>query len=140
MKSFLRTLIGFAVLALLLPTPGVAKSPAASVDPGSASVALAPGLEPRSAELERLRRENPTEVYNPSWDGRRLRLVSFVEKQRLMRLQGVARDGEDVSELARRMTLSSFFDEVKFLPAHKGTEGESGIELVQFQLQAKVRY
>jgi type IV pilus assembly protein PilN len=97
-----------------------------------------PHVEPQ--ELERLRRESPAEVYNAGWDARRLWLTSFIEKQREVILEGVARDGEDVSELARRMSLSSYFDEVKFLPAKKTKNKESGLELVQFELQAKVRY
>ena len=64
-----------------------------------------------------LRKDNPLAVYNPAWDARRLWLTKFVEQQRKVRLEGIARDGEDVSELARRMGLSSFFYEVRLLPA-----------------------
>lgn len=87
-----------------------------------------------------LRRENPLAVFNPGWDARRLWLVKFVEQNRNVRLEGVARDGEDVSELARRMNLSSFFYDVKLLPAKKEKDTASGLELVKFQLEAKVRY
>jgi len=103
---------------------------------------LTPGRGPTvdPVVLEKLRRENPAEVFNAGWDARRLWLTSFVEKQRQVRLEGTARDGEDVAELARRMSLSNYFDEVKFLPAKKTKESDTGLELVEFKLEAKVRY
>jgi len=57
-----------------------------------------------------------------------------------VRLEGLARDGEDVSELARRMNLSSYFSDVKLLPAKRQTDQKSGAEVVQFSLEAKVKY
>jgi type IV pilus assembly protein PilN len=97
-----------------------------------------PSVDPD--KLNQLRRENPLAVYNPNWDGRRLWISKFIETQRRVRLDGVARDGEDVSELARRMNLSSYFYDVKLLPAKRAHDNEAGVELVQFQLEAKVRY
>jgi type IV pilus assembly protein PilN len=97
-----------------------------------------PSMDPD--QLAKLRRENPLADYNPSWDARRLWLVSFVENEREVRLDGMARDGEDVSELARRMNLSSYFYDVRLLPAKRQREKVTGLEMVSFQLQAKVRY
>lgn len=97
-----------------------------------------PSLSPH--KLNQLRRDNPLAVYNPHWDARRLWLTQFVERQRGVRLEGVARDGEDVSELARRMTLSTYFTDVRLLPARKEKVGQSGLEMVRFQLEAQVRY
>lgn len=103
---------------------------------------LTPGRGPTvdPDDLARLRRENPLADYNPSWDARRLWLVRFIEKEREVRLEGVARDGEDVSELARRMNLSSYFYDVQLLPAKRQRDSSTQLELVSFQLQAKVRY
>jgi type IV pilus assembly protein PilN len=103
---------------------------------------LTPGRGPSvdPDKLNQLRRENPLAVYNPSWDARRLWLGRYVENQRNVRLEGMARDGEDVSELARRMTLSSYFKDVKLLPAKKVKSPEAGMDLVSFQLEAKARY
>lgn len=103
---------------------------------------LTPGRGPSvdPDHLAKLRRENPLADYNPSWDARRLWLVSFVENEREVRLDGMARDGEDVSELARRMNLSSYFYDVRLLPAKRQKEKNTGLEMVSFQLQAKVRY
>ena len=90
--------------------------------------------------LEDYRRNNPLALFNPEWDSRRLWLTSFVEEQRKVKLQGMARDGEDVSELARRMNLSRYFYDVKLLPAKKERDAKSGLELVKFELQAMARY
>ena len=103
---------------------------------------LTPGRGPSvdPDRLNQLRRDNPLAVYNPGWDARRLWLTRYVEATRLVRLEGTARDGEDVSELARRMSLSSYFADVKLLPAKKVRANDVGMDLVQFQLEAKARY
>ncbi len=97
-----------------------------------------PSVDPDT--LNQLRRSNPLAVYNPSWDARRLWLVRFVEEQRSVRLEGVARDGEDVSELAKRLNLSSYYQDVKLLPAKKELDSSTRLEVVRFQLEAKVKY
>ena len=90
--------------------------------------------------LAQLRRDNPTSVFNPSWDPKRLWLTSLVEADRVVKIEGLARDGDDVSELARRLGLSLYFADVKLLPAAKTTDKESKLDVIQFQLQAKARY
>lgn len=97
-----------------------------------------PSIDPD--RLNQLRREDPLAVYNPNWDTRRLWLVKYIETQRQVRLEGFARDGEDVSELARRMGLSGYFGDVRLLPAKKVHSNEAGMDLVGFQLEAKARY
>jgi type IV pilus assembly protein PilN len=101
---------------------------------------LTPGRSPTTDrdKLEQMKRDNPAEVYNANWDARRLWLTSFVESDRLVKLAGLARDGEDVSELERRLKLSDFFTDVKLLPGAKVTD--RGQELFRFELSAKVRY
>lgn len=98
------------------------------------------GPSVEAEKLSQLRRENPLAVYNAAWDTRRLWLTRYVEAQRHVRLEGKARDAEDVSELARRMALSSYFADVKLLPAKKQKSPEAGLELVEFQLEAAARY
>ncbi len=97
-----------------------------------------PSIDPD--QLEKVKADNPLAMYNAAWDSRRLSLESFVEQDRTVRLVGIARDGEDVSEIAKRMGLSSYFHDVQLLPAKReGTAGESG-DWVKFQLEARVRY
>lgn len=103
---------------------------------------LSPGRGPTTDrdKLEQLKRDNPGAVPNPNWDVRRLWLTSYSEAERLVRLSGLARDGEDVSEFLRRLTLSDYFYDLKLLPASKITDGVTHLELVRFELSAKARY
>jgi type IV pilus assembly protein PilN len=103
---------------------------------------LTPGRGPsiNPEKLAQLRRDNPLAVYNPSWDSRRLWITKFVEESRQVKLEGTARDGEDVSELARRLNLSDYFHGVRLLPAKKDKDPASGLEVVNFALEAEVKY
>ncbi|HQP36010.1 MAG TPA: PilN domain-containing protein [Polyangiaceae bacterium] len=91
-------------------------------------------------KLAQLSKDNPLAVFNPGWDTKRLWLTSFAEKDRTVKIEGYARDGEDVSELARRLGLSNYFTDVKLLPAAREVDAKTKVEVVKFQLQTKVRY
>lgn len=103
---------------------------------------LTPGRGPSvdPDRLSQLRRDNPLAVFNPSWDARRLWLTKFVEQSRKLHIEGFAQDGEDVSELARRMNLSSYFADVRLLPAVRQIDNTTHMEVVSFALEAKVKY
>ena len=85
-------------------------------------------------------RERPYEYFKETWDVRRLWMLSYKENQRVVRLEGFAHDGEDVSELARRLMLSKYFYDVVLLPAKQQVDSDSRTNMVRFQLQAKARY
>jgi type IV pilus assembly protein PilN len=91
-------------------------------------------------KLEQLKRDNPSSVPNAGWDPRRLWLTTYKEQDRVVRLSGFARDGEDVSEFLRRLALSDYFYEVRLLPATKSVDPITKLELVRFEMSAKVRY
>ena len=91
-------------------------------------------------KLEQLKRDNPSAVPNANWDTRRLWLATYKEQDRLVKLSGLARDGEDVSEFLRRLALSDYFYEVRLLPAAKSVDAATKLELVKFEMSAKVRY
>jgi type IV pilus assembly protein PilN len=97
-----------------------------------------PSIDPE--KLAQVRRDNPLAAFNPAWDTRRLWLLSFREESRKLRVTGVARDAEDVSEFAKRMTLSDYFDKVRLLPASRSLDAASGLEVVNFAMEAEVRY
>ena len=103
---------------------------------------LTPGRGPSvdPDRLSALRRDNPLAVFNPAWDSRRLWLTKFVEQNRKLHIEGFAQDGEDVSELARRMNLSSYFANVQLLPAVRQMDSTTHSEVVSFALEAKVKY
>jgi type IV pilus assembly protein PilN len=91
-------------------------------------------------KIEQLKRDDPAEAYNANWDPRRLWLTSYREVERAVKMAGLARDGEDVSELERRLKLSDYFTDVKLLPGMKVTDAQTHQELFQFELSAKVKY
>jgi type IV pilus assembly protein PilN len=103
---------------------------------------LTPGRGPSvdRDKLEQLKRDNPSSVPNPGWDPRRLWLSGYRESDRSVRLSGFARDGEDVSEFLRRLSLSDYFYEVRLLPANKAIDNTTKLELVKFEMSAKVKY
>lgn len=90
--------------------------------------------------LEQLKRDNPSSVPNAGWDTKRLWLSGYKEQDRQVRLSGFARDGEDVSEFLRRLSLSDYFYDVRLLPASKTVDSVTKLELVKFEMSAKVRY
>jgi type IV pilus assembly protein PilN len=94
-----------------------------------------------SEALAKVQNDNPLAMFNPNWDTRRLWITEFVEQARTVKLRGQAIDGEDVSELARRMNLSAYFYDVKLLPAQRSPDKDApGLNTVSFQLEARVRY
>ena len=103
---------------------------------------LSPGQAPTTdaATLATIRKNRPLAAYNPTWDTRRLWLTAFDEKSKLLRITGMARDAEDVAELAKRLNLSNFFDNVRFLPAKSTVDFATKLDLVSFALEAKVNY
>lgn len=91
-------------------------------------------------KLAEVEKNNPLAKFNPEWDSRRVWLTEFSEEARRVVLTGQARDGEDVSELARRMNLSAYFHDVRLLPAKRNTGDGAKADWVSFQLEARVRY
>lgn len=102
------------------------------------TVGRGPSITPE--ELMQKKKDNPQDVHNVGWDARRLWMLSFKENQRVVKIEGVGHDGEDVSELARRLSLSKYFEDVVLLPAQQQVDADSKLNVVKFQLQSKVRY
>ncbi len=76
-------------------------------------------------KLEQLKRDNPSAVPNSNWDTAASGSPITKRQDRVVRLAGLARDGEDVSEFLRRLSLSDYFYEVKLLPAQKAVDATS---------------
>ncbi len=91
-------------------------------------------------KLEQLKHENPTAVPNPAWDPRRLWMTKYTEVDRTVRIEGLARDGEDVAEFERRLALSDYFTDVKPPSATEKMDDVSHVNLKQFVIVAKVKY
>ncbi len=103
---------------------------------------LTPGRGPTvdHDKLEQMKRDNPGAVPNANWDTRRLWMTEYSEGDRKVKIVGQARDGEDVSEFLRRLSLSDYFYEVRLMPATKAIDATTHLELIKFELSAKVRY
>jgi type IV pilus assembly protein PilN len=122
------------------------KLQAARTGPTSAMMELSHILSPGRGpsfdrdKMERLRKENPSLLPNPSWDPRRLWLSQYQEANREVRISGFARDAEDVSEFHRRISLSEYFTDIKLLAGSKTQDAVTKVEVVKFQLSAKAQY
>jgi type IV pilus assembly protein PilN len=121
----------------------IAKLEAARTGPTAAllelSQLLTPGKGPTvDADMISKIQKDPLKAYNTGWDTRRVWLVSFKETNRVVQVEGLARDSQDVSELALRLRASSYFYDVRLLPGKKDTAKETG--MVAFGMELKVRY
>jgi type IV pilus assembly protein PilN len=90
--------------------------------------------------IQQIKQVNPLSIYNPGWDTRRLWLINYVESDRVVKIDGLARDGADVAEFSQRLKLSIYFYNVTLLPGKKDNDKDSKLELVNFALQMNVRY
>ena len=57
----------------------------------------------------------------------------------MVKIEGLARDASDVSELAQRLRLSVYFYDVQVLQGKKESDRDK-LDLAAFTLQLKVRY
>jgi type IV pilus assembly protein PilN len=134
-----------ALVVLRAREDAIAKLQAARSGPTAVLLELAqiltrdrgPTADPE--RLIKMKQENPLSVYNPGWDSRRLWLTSYVESDRVVKIDGLARDGSDVSELAQRLRLSVYFYDVTLLTGKKEAD-VTRLEMINFALQMKVRY
>ena len=85
-------------------------------------------------------KNNPNAMYNKAWDPHRLWLTAYEEAERTVRMKGAARDAEDVAEFSKRLSLSTYFQDVRLQGGMKARDQDTGIELIGFEIQAKARY
>lgn len=93
-----------------------------------------------SAELERMRQENPLAGFNESWDVRRLWITRFEEIDRECKIAGMGRSNEDVAEFLRRLTLSEIYDGVTLQRTRAASDPDTGLQMVGFDVTCKVKY
>lgn len=103
---------------------------------------LSPGGRPSAdpATLERIQRDNPTEMYNANWDPHRVWVTRFSEENRAVVIEGAARTADDVGEFMRRMMLSRYFDQVQLERSRGAEDLPTHIAVQEFQIRARVRY
>jgi len=103
---------------------------------------LTPGRGPTADhdKLEQLKRDNPSAMFDPGWDAHQLWITTYSEGDRKVKITGQARDGGDVSEFLKRLSLSDYFYDLQLLPATKSVDSVTHLELVKFELSAHARY
>ena len=103
---------------------------------------LTPGKGPSidQATYEELIRSNPNAGYNSRWNPLRLWLTSVKMSAGLIRIQGMAKDYDDVAEFNKRISLSKFFTNDFLERNDLVKDPHLGQKLVKFSLRAKVIY
>lgn len=103
---------------------------------------LSPGGRPTSDPrvLERVQRDNPTQMYNTTWDPHRLWVSKFKEENRVVTIEGAGRTPDDVGEFMRRMMLSQYFSDVRLERSEGAQEETTHISVQKFKITARVRY
>jgi type IV pilus assembly protein PilN len=103
---------------------------------------LAPGGRPTidPALLDRIQHENPTQMFNTTWDPHRLWVSRFSEENRQVVIEGSGRTADDVGEFMRRMMLSQYFDQVRLERSESGQDEATKISVQRFKITARVRY
>jgi type IV pilus assembly protein PilN len=103
---------------------------------------LSPGGRPTSdpALLDRIQRENPTQMFNTTWDPHRLWVSKFSEQGRQVMIEGSGRTADDVGEFMRRMMLSQYFEQVRLERSEGAQDGATKISVQRFKIAARVRY
>jgi type IV pilus assembly protein PilN len=103
---------------------------------------LTPGRGPTADhdKLEQLKKDNPGAMFDPAWDPHQLWILTYSEENRKVKITGQARDGGDVAELVKRMSLSDYFYDVQPPSATKAVDSVTHLELAKFELSARVRY
>ena len=87
--------------------------------------------------MKKLEKDHPLEQVNLNWDSKRLWISHYSEQDRTVKIEGYAKDSQDVSEFATRLKASSYFYNIVLLP---GKKDEAGDGLVSFGVELKVRY
>jgi type IV pilus assembly protein PilN len=97
-----------------------------------------PAIDAR--RLEEIRRDNPLAGFNPGWDHRRLWLTEFAETERSVAITGIGKTNDDVAELLRRLSLSDLFEDVTLTRTTASEDRERHLDLIAFEMSARVRY
>jgi type IV pilus assembly protein PilN len=103
---------------------------------------LSPGGRPFSDPLvlERVQRDNPTEMFNGTWDPHRLWITEFTEQHREVEIEGSGRTPDDVGEFMRRMMLSQYFEQVRLERSEGAEDHDTKISVQNYKIAARVRY
>jgi len=96
-----------------------------------------PALDEATKDLVR---QKPEQNYHREWDYRRLWLRSFAESDRQVTIEGTALDVQDIGEFQRRLNLSQYFAEVRWVSSPEAKTGAGEESRYDFTLKARAVY
>jgi type IV pilus assembly protein PilN len=88
---------------------------------------------------EQLRRD-PNAGFNPTWDPKRVWLLSYEEKNHEVKVHGGAKSDEDVAEFLKRLKLSAFFSDVYWQQTQPQVDAKLNVAYVTFDVTCRVNY
>ncbi|MBI5490393.1 MAG: PilN domain-containing protein [Deltaproteobacteria bacterium] len=89
---------------------------------------------------QRMVNQDPNLNYRRDWDFRRVWIREFNETDREVTIVGTALDVSDISEFQRRLNLSQYFEDVRWVSSPEATEGPSEQSLYDFTLKGRAVY
>ncbi len=99
------------------------------------------GGEPTMDEAtKRMVRQKPEMDFHRDWDYRRLWISKFEEADRQVTIEGTALDVEDIGEFQRRLNLSQYFDDVRWVSSPEAHAPEGGGAVYDFTLKGRAVY
>jgi type IV pilus assembly protein PilN len=102
---------------------------------------LTPNREPRMTEkMSEQVGNDPHRKWSEQWDPKHLWVTSFGEKGAAFLLKGGAQSDGDVIQLAKRLEVSVFFDDVVPSTGVKREDKNSGITYYEFTISGRVVY
>ncbi|MBI5499011.1 MAG: PilN domain-containing protein [Deltaproteobacteria bacterium] len=89
---------------------------------------------------QRMVNQDPNRNFRRDWDFRRVWIREFEETDREVTIEGTALDVSDISEFQRRLNLSQYFEDVRWVRSPEATEGPGEQSLYDFTLKGRAVY
>jgi Tfp pilus assembly protein PilN len=88
----------------------------------------------------RFQQQADAQGFDTNWDYRKIWIQKFVEIDRIVTIEGVALDVDDIGQFQLRLNLSRYFEDVRWVRSPEGQVQESGVPIYAFTLKGAVRY
>lgn len=93
----------------------------------------------KEAYEEQLKRD-PNAGVNPNWDPKRVWVISYEEKQHVVKMKCAAKSGDDVAQFTKRMKQSPFFSNVYWKETQPLFDSKLNVSYVIFEVNCQVNY
>ncbi len=98
------------------------------------------GVPTMDEATKRMVRQKPEADFHRDWDYRRLWISKFEESDRVVKIDGTALDVEDIGEFQRRLLLSQYFEDVRWVSSPETNAPAGGESRYNFSLQGRAVY